>query len=287
MTTARRRLRICVHGVVQGVGFRPFVYTTAAALGLTGSVRNDSSGAIIEVEGDGDVIDEFLTRLRDDPPPLAVIETVETQRYPRSSAAPGSPSPTRHDRTVAARWPPPTSRCAPTAQPNSAIPSTGGTGTPSSTAPTAVRGSRSSRRCPTTAPAPRWRTSRCAPTAPASTPTRPIAGSTPNRCAAPTAVPRSATAAATAAPPTARTDWRCARRLLARRRHPRGQGHRRLPPRLRRGRRRRGGRTASPQTPRRQTLRRDGGRRGDGPRHRRGGRGVGAGALPAPSVRSC
>ena len=50
--TGRRRLRVCVHGVVQGVGFRPFVYTTAAALGLSGSVRNDSSGAIIEVEGD-------------------------------------------------------------------------------------------------------------------------------------------------------------------------------------------------------------------------------------------
>ncbi len=49
--TARRRLRVCVRGVVQGVGFRPFVYACASALGLTGSVRNDSSGAIIEVEG--------------------------------------------------------------------------------------------------------------------------------------------------------------------------------------------------------------------------------------------
>ena len=47
--TARRRLRVCVHGVVQGVGFRPFVYACASTLGLTGSVRNDSSGAIIEV----------------------------------------------------------------------------------------------------------------------------------------------------------------------------------------------------------------------------------------------
>ena len=42
--TGRRRLRVCVHGVVQGVGFRPFVYTTAATLGLSGSVRNDSFG---------------------------------------------------------------------------------------------------------------------------------------------------------------------------------------------------------------------------------------------------
>jgi len=80
--TTRRRLRVRVHGVVQGVGFRPFVYTTAAALGLAGCVRNDSSGAVIEVEGDDGNIDEFLTRLRDHPPPLAVLETVETARIP-------------------------------------------------------------------------------------------------------------------------------------------------------------------------------------------------------------
>ncbi|WP_237572496.1 carbamoyltransferase HypF [Mycolicibacterium lacusdiani] len=78
----RRRVRICVHGVVQGVGFRPFVYTTAAALGLSGSVRNDSSGAIVEAEGDGHAIDEFVSRLRDDAPPLAVIEALQCQDVP-------------------------------------------------------------------------------------------------------------------------------------------------------------------------------------------------------------
>jgi hydrogenase maturation protein HypF len=80
--TARRRLRVCVHGVVQGVGFRPFVYTTAAALGLSGSVRNDTSGAIVEVEGDPAEIDHFLARLRDRPPPLAVIESIEAHDIP-------------------------------------------------------------------------------------------------------------------------------------------------------------------------------------------------------------
>jgi hydrogenase maturation protein HypF len=80
--TARRRLRVCVHGVVQGVGFRPFVYTTAAALGLSGSVRNDTSGAIVEVEGDPAEIDHFLARLRNHPPPLAVIESMETHSIP-------------------------------------------------------------------------------------------------------------------------------------------------------------------------------------------------------------
>jgi hydrogenase maturation protein HypF len=80
--TVRRRLRLHVRGVVQGVGFRPFVYTTAAALGLTGCVRNDSAGAIVEVEGDHRDIDEFLNRLRDGPPPLAVIESIDTEAIP-------------------------------------------------------------------------------------------------------------------------------------------------------------------------------------------------------------
>ena len=80
--TARRRLRVSVQGVVQGVGFRPFVYTTAAALGLSGSVRNDSSGAIIEIEGDDSAIDDFMIRLRQSPPPLAVIENVDILDVP-------------------------------------------------------------------------------------------------------------------------------------------------------------------------------------------------------------
>jgi hydrogenase maturation protein HypF len=80
--TDRRRLRVCVRGVVQGVGFRPFVYTTAAALGLSGSVRNDSSGGIIEVEGDAAAVDDFLRRLRDTPPPLAIVETIACEEIP-------------------------------------------------------------------------------------------------------------------------------------------------------------------------------------------------------------
>jgi hydrogenase maturation protein HypF len=80
--TDRRRLDVCVRGVVQGVGFRPFVYTAAAEFGLSGSVRNDSSGALIEIEGDDAAVDAFLARLRDHPPPLAVIESVECRAVP-------------------------------------------------------------------------------------------------------------------------------------------------------------------------------------------------------------
>ncbi len=80
--TGRRRLRVCVRGVVQGVGFRPFVYTCAAAHALSGSVRNDSSGAIIEIEGEATDLDDFLAGLTHRAPPLAVIESVETQEIP-------------------------------------------------------------------------------------------------------------------------------------------------------------------------------------------------------------
>jgi len=45
------RLEVRVEGIVQGVGFRPFVYALATRLGLAGSVRNDSHGAVVEVEG--------------------------------------------------------------------------------------------------------------------------------------------------------------------------------------------------------------------------------------------
>ncbi|WP_062990596.1 carbamoyltransferase HypF [Nocardia anaemiae] len=82
MTAARLRRRLLVRGVVQGVGFRPFVYTTAAELALSGSVSNDSSGVVIEIEGTPADLDQFSERLRLRPPPLAVIESVEHTEIP-------------------------------------------------------------------------------------------------------------------------------------------------------------------------------------------------------------
>ncbi|MEV6426441.1 carbamoyltransferase HypF [Nocardia sp. NPDC051463] len=76
MTGARARRRLIIRGVVQGVGFRPFVYTTAAELALSGSVSNNSSGVIVEVEGAPADLDEFARRVRHSPPPLAVVESV-------------------------------------------------------------------------------------------------------------------------------------------------------------------------------------------------------------------
>ncbi len=68
-----------VRGIVQGVGFRPFVYALARRHGLGGRVRNDADGVHIEVEGAAEALDLFLRGLQDEAPPLAVIEAVAWQ----------------------------------------------------------------------------------------------------------------------------------------------------------------------------------------------------------------
>ena len=57
--STRCRLAIAVRGVVQGVGFRPFVYNAAVARGLDGWVQNQSGAVLIEVEGAQAAVDEF------------------------------------------------------------------------------------------------------------------------------------------------------------------------------------------------------------------------------------
>jgi hydrogenase maturation protein HypF len=73
------RAGIRVDGVVQGVGFRPFVYGLAGSLGLTGFVGNDARGVFVEVQGDEDAVRKFVSALRDDAPPLAVVDTVAVE----------------------------------------------------------------------------------------------------------------------------------------------------------------------------------------------------------------
>ena len=85
MNTVRTAVR--VEGVVQGVGFRPFVYALATGLGLTGLVGNDLDGVFAEVEGPAAAVSEFLRKLERDAPPLARIERVTTTAVtPRRSA---------------------------------------------------------------------------------------------------------------------------------------------------------------------------------------------------------
>jgi len=71
---ARRIVKVC--GVVQGVGFRPFVHRLAEGLGLGGFVRNDNGQVLMEIEGSEASLDRFLEQLGQRPPPLAVIEKV-------------------------------------------------------------------------------------------------------------------------------------------------------------------------------------------------------------------
>ena len=82
------RTAVRVEGVVQGVGFRPFVYSLATGLGLTGLVGNDLDGVFVEVEGPVTAVSEFLLLLERDAPPLARIERVTTRDIaPRRSAS--------------------------------------------------------------------------------------------------------------------------------------------------------------------------------------------------------
>jgi hydrogenase maturation protein HypF len=77
-----RTVRVCVRvrGVVQGVGYRPFVYRLARELGLAGWVRNDGDGVEIEVQGGVGVVAELHERLRRDAPPLARIDEIGVRR---------------------------------------------------------------------------------------------------------------------------------------------------------------------------------------------------------------
>jgi len=70
-----------VEGIVQGVGFRPFVHALAARLRLGGLVGNDADGVFAEVEGPR-TIEEFLLRLERDAPPLARIDRVRSWPIP-------------------------------------------------------------------------------------------------------------------------------------------------------------------------------------------------------------
>lgn len=72
--TSKVRSRLRVRGIVQGVGFRPYVYNLARELGLAGYVLNSSAGVTIEIEGEECKVAQFASTLRNSPPPLAHIE---------------------------------------------------------------------------------------------------------------------------------------------------------------------------------------------------------------------
>jgi len=100
-----RRLAIEVRGVVQGVGFRPFVYNTARKRGLAGWVQNAADTVRMEVQGESAALEAFCDALRNAHPPQARIDSLEVAETEcrrdepgafeiRTSAGQGTPRPT-------------------------------------------------------------------------------------------------------------------------------------------------------------------------------------------------
>ena len=80
MTLVRRRVR--VSGVVQGVGFRPYIYRLATEERVFGNISNDTAGVTIEVEGPLPQVELFLQRLPLETPPLAHIASIDVEEIP-------------------------------------------------------------------------------------------------------------------------------------------------------------------------------------------------------------
>ena len=73
-----RRIRLEIAGIVQGVGFRPYLYRLAQRHALCGWVRNTPSGVELELEGPTEALSSFQDELARSTPPLAVVEQVRT-----------------------------------------------------------------------------------------------------------------------------------------------------------------------------------------------------------------
>jgi len=82
LSETRQRRELRVRGVVQGVGFRPFVYRLALEENLAGFIGNDTDGVFIEIEGPPERVSAFAVRLRADAPPLSRIDSVTTRELP-------------------------------------------------------------------------------------------------------------------------------------------------------------------------------------------------------------
>ncbi len=75
--SAKQSLHLTIRGVVQGIGFRPFVYRLAKEIGLVGWVNNSTAGVFIEVEGTKQQLEDFVLRLKTENPPRSQIQNIE------------------------------------------------------------------------------------------------------------------------------------------------------------------------------------------------------------------
>ena len=83
------RASVEVRGIVQGVGFRPFIHRLVERHGLSGWVRNTSEGAELEVEGVRGEVEAFVREIGAEAPPLALIESVTVTEKPGSGGYEG------------------------------------------------------------------------------------------------------------------------------------------------------------------------------------------------------
>ena len=144
-TLAVERLRLRVRGVVQGVGFRPFVHRLAHRHGISGFVLNDADGVVVEAEGEPGALAAFVSAITAEAPPLARVAERRRDRVHARASSRGSRSCSAEDGRPGAddahrhRTP----RRATTACASSSTRPTAATATRSSTARTAARASRS------------------------------------------------------------------------------------------------------------------------------------------------
>ena len=107
----RIRKRISIRGVVQGVGFRPFVYNLARSLQLAGFILNSSSGVTVEIEGPDGAIEQFLHTLQTSPPPLAQIMEFALEEVSLQNASEFSIQPSRDEENAFAFISPDVATC--------------------------------------------------------------------------------------------------------------------------------------------------------------------------------
>ena len=149
------RVLIHIHGIVQGVGFRPFIHKQVRAYRLAGTIKNTSSGVELELEGERAELERFIADLPRKAPKLAVIERVETEfsaelKHFTDFEILQSKTEAQRNTLIS-----PISASVTTACASCLTHPTGAGAIPLSTAPTAARALRSSRTCPMTGPRPR------------------------------------------------------------------------------------------------------------------------------------
>jgi len=74
--------KITIQGLVQGVGFRPFIYRLAGEMGIRGTVANRNNGVVIFINASTNECETFIYRIKNEHPPVASIHSIETEEFP-------------------------------------------------------------------------------------------------------------------------------------------------------------------------------------------------------------